>query len=275
MTRRVFVTGGASGLGRALALRYARAGARVCIGDIHDARGEETLAELQMYASEAEYVHCDVTREEDLIAVRERLEQRWGGVDVVINNAGVAQAGAIEAVSIEDWRWIVEINLLGVVRGCRVFTPLFKRQRGGYFVNVASMAGLLDVPYMSSYNATKAAVVSLSETLHNELSEHGIGVTVVCPSFFQTNLAESLRTPDPGLRAVMTKLLSRSPLTADDIADEVLRAVEAKQFYVLPHREARAAWRLKRLLPRNLYVAAIRRQMRGIERAGRRGEGEQ
>lgn len=274
MTRRVFVTGGASGLGRALALRYARGGARVCIGDIHDARGEETLAELRRHAPEAEYVHCDVTREEDLIGVRERLDQRWGGVDVVINNAGVAQAGAIDAVSVEDWRWIIDINLLGVVRGCRVFTPLFKRQRGGHFVNVASMAGLLDVPYMSSYNATKAAVVSLSETLHNELAEHGIGVTVVCPSFFQTNLAESLRTPDPGLRAVMTKLLSRSPLTADDIADEVFRAVAAKQFYVLPHREARAAWRLKRLLPRNLYVAAIRKQMRGIKGVGRRGEGE-
>lgn len=267
MTRRMFVTGGASGLGRALALRYARAGYRVCIGDVHDARGEETLAELRKLGPDAEYVRCDVTREEELLAARERLERAWGGVDVVINNAGVAQAGAIDAVSIDDWRWIIDINLLGVVRGCRVFTPLFKRQRGGRFVNIASMAGLLDVPYMSSYNATKAAVVSLSETLQNELSRHGIGVTVVCPSFFQTNLHESLRSPEPGLKTVMTKLLARSTLTADDIADEVFRAAAEGRFYVLPHREARSAWRLKRLLPRSLYVAALGKQMRGIRKA--------
>lgn len=269
----MFVTGGASGLGRALALRYAREGWRVWIGDIHDARGEETLALLRGVAPAAEYSRCDVTREEDLAAVRERIEQAWGGVDVVINNAGVAQAGAIEAVTLDDWRWIVDINLLGVVRGCRVFTPVFKRQRGGRFINVASMAGLLDVPYMSSYNATKAAVVSLSETLQNELAEHGIAVTVVCPSFFQTNLAESLRTDDPGLRTVMTKLLSRSRLTADDVADEVFRAAAEGRFYVLPHRESRAAWRLKRVLPRELYRRAIAKQTRGIRRAAQKDRG--
>jgi NAD(P)-dependent dehydrogenase (short-subunit alcohol dehydrogenase family) len=273
VTRRVFITGGASGLGRALALRYARAGFRVCIGDVHEERGAETLAALRAVAPDAEFVRCDVTREEDLVAVREKLEQRWGGVDVVINNAGVAQAGAIEAVSIEDWRWIIDINLLGVVRGCRVFVPVLKRQQAGHLVNIASMAGLLDVPLMSSYNATKAAVVSLSETLQNELAPHGIGVTVVCPSFFQTNLAESLRTDDPGLRTVMTKLLARSNLTADDVAEAVFRAVEVKEFYVLPHREARAAWRLKRLLPRELYRKAIAKQFRGIQRAAQKERG--
>jgi short-subunit dehydrogenase len=94
----------------------------------------------------------------------------------------------------------------------------------------------------------------------------------VCPSFFQTNLAESLRTEDPGLRTVMTKLLARSQLTADDVADETFRAVAAKQFYVLPHREARTAWRLKRLLPRELYRKAIGKQFRGIQRAAKKEE---
>lgn len=257
--QRIFITGGASGLGKAIALRYARAGWKVCIGDVHDARGEETQKELTTLGVDALYLRCDVTREEDLAAVAEALQTRWGGVDAVVNNAGVAQAGAIEDVSIDNWQWIIDINLLGVVRGCKVFTPVFKRQGHGYLVNIASMAGLLDVPMMSSYNATKAAVVSLSETLHNELADANIGVSVVCPSFFKTNLGDSLRTTDPRIGATMARLLNRSKITADDIANDIFQAVEQKRFYVLPHAEGRAAWRMKRLLPRGVYARIMRK----------------
>jgi NAD(P)-dependent dehydrogenase (short-subunit alcohol dehydrogenase family) len=263
---RIFVTGGASGLGRAIAEAYARRHFHVCIGDVNDPRGEETRESLvRAGAASALYVRCDVTREEDLLAVRERLEKPvseggFGGVDIVVNNAGVAQAGAIDEVSLDDWRWVVDINLLGVVRGCKVFTPLFKQQKNGHFVNVASMAGLLDVPCMAAYNATKAAVVSLSETLDNELFDDGIGVTLVCPSFFRTNLAESLRTPDPRLKVTVDKLLARSSITADDIAEDIVRAVEKKTFYLLPHKDGRLAWTLKRTLPRRVYSALLRKQ---------------
>jgi NAD(P)-dependent dehydrogenase (short-subunit alcohol dehydrogenase family) len=260
---RIFITGGASGLGRATALRFARAGFRVCIGDVHDARGEETRALL---GPEGLYLRCDVTREEDLRAAAAELERRWGGVDVVMNNAGVAGAGAIEDVSLADWQWIIDINLLGVVRGCRAFVPMLKRQRSGHIVNVASMAGLLDVPLMSSYNATKAAVVSLSETLDNELAEHGVGVSVVCPSFFKTNLSESMRATDPGLHVAMNKLLDRGKLTAEDVADQIFDAVQAKVFYVLPHADGRRAWRMKSLLPRSVYTALIRKQLRKLQK---------
>jgi NAD(P)-dependent dehydrogenase (short-subunit alcohol dehydrogenase family) len=266
--QRIFITGGASGLGQAIALRYARAGWRVCIADVNDARGAETLKTLTSLTQHAHSLRCDVTREEDLRAAAEWLSSNWGGVDVVVNNAGVAQAGAIEEVSLDDWQWIIDINLLGVVRGCKVFTPLFKRQGHGYFVNVASMAGLLDAPMMSSYNATKAAVVSLSETLHNELADNRIGVSVVCPSFFKTNLTESLRTSNPGLRMVMGKLLERSPITADDIADQIFRAVQQRDFYILPHAEGRQAWLMKRLLPRGVYASMIRKRTRRMREAG-------
>src|SRR5262249_49239016 len=140
---RVFITGGASGLGRAMAEHWAGRGARVCIADVHEARGAETLAALKARAADADFVRCDVTRDEDLRAARERVVERWGGVDVVVNNAGVALAGGIDQITLDDWRWIVDINLLGVVRGCREFTPVFKKQQSGHFVNVASMAGLL------------------------------------------------------------------------------------------------------------------------------------
>jgi NAD(P)-dependent dehydrogenase (short-subunit alcohol dehydrogenase family) len=270
-SRRVFITGGASGLGRGLAERYARAGCRVCIGDLNDERGVETAAVL---GAESFYLRCDVRREEDLIAAAAALQGRWGGVDVVVNNAGVAAAGRIEDLSEADWAWIIDINLLGVVRGCRVFTPIFKRQRQGHFINVASMAGLMDMPLMSSYNATKAAVVSLSETLQNELEEDGVRVSVVCPSFFQTNLHESMRTSDPGLRKTVGKLLERAPLPPDEVLDRIFAAVEAGEFYVLPHPLGVKAWRLKRLLPRKAYRALVRRDMRKMQRSATAGSGE-
>jgi NAD(P)-dependent dehydrogenase (short-subunit alcohol dehydrogenase family) len=261
--KRIFITGGASGLGRELALRFARAGWRVCIADLHEGRGAETAAVL---GPGAEFLRCDVTREEDLLAAARHLEEDWGGVEVVVNNAGVADAGAIEAVTLDTWRWILDVNLLGVVRGCRVFTPLFKRQGHGHFVNVASMAGLLDVPLMASYNASKAAVVSLSETLQNELAGDGIGVTLVCPGFFKTRLADSLRTQDPGLRSALEGLFARSPIDAAQIAELVYRAVERGSFYVLPHPEGRRAWLLKRLLPRRLYRVVVEKQHRRLRR---------
>jgi len=262
---RIFVTGGASGLGRAIAERFAREGARVCIADLHDERGEETRAALvRLGAREALYAHVDVRDEAAIEAQAKHLDEAWGGIDVVVNNAGVALAGAIDEVSLDDWRWIVDINLLGVVRGCRVFVPRLKKQRSGHIVNVASMAGLLDVPLMSSYNATKAAVVSLSETLQNELLEHGIGVSVACPSFFQTNLGESMRTSDPTLRSRMDRLLARGPLTAADVASSIYDAIAEGRFYVLPHRDGRVAWALKRALPRAVYTALAARQMRAV-----------
>jgi len=130
-TKRVFITGGASGLGRALAFHYAHAGWQVCIADVSDARGEETRQKLQRISPSTEmlYRHADVTHEEDLQIIADELNQRWGGLDVLINNAGVAQAGAIEDVLLSDWEWILNINLLGVVRGCKVFTPIFKTPR--------------------------------------------------------------------------------------------------------------------------------------------------
>lgn len=246
--KRIFITGGASGLGRALAARYAADGWRVLIGDINDERGRETEAALQD-AGEVRFRALDVTDEDSLIAARDWLQAQWGGLDVLVNNAGVAAAGRIERIPREDWDWILDINLKGVVRGCRVFVPLLKRQGHGHIVNVASMAGLLNVPVMSSYNVTKAGVVALSETLRFELEPWGIRTSLVCPSFFRTNLQESLRTPEPGMAETVDKLLAGSDIDADDIAVMIRDAVERGRFLVLPHRYGRRAWFFKRYLP--------------------------
>lgn len=260
--KRIFITGGASGLGRALAERYGRAGYRVCISDINTERGDDSLRALQERGVEAHFLHCDVTREGDLQAAADWLHTEWDGVDIVVNNAGVAVAGGIDELSLIDWQWAVDINLLGVVRGCKVFTPLFRRQGGGYFVNIASMAGLIHPPMMSAYNATKAAVVALSETLKIELADDAIGVSVVCPAFFRTNLSESLRAGNPDMELMMRKLVDKAKVGADEIADKVYRGVSRSDFHILTHARERTIWRFKRLAPFPLYAAVMLKQTR-------------
>ena len=256
--KRIFITGGASGFGKALAQRYARAGYRVCIGDVHEARGEEAVSALCRAGHDALFIRCDVTQEADLVAVAAELDRAWGGVDVVVNNAGVAAGGGIAETPLEDWAWIVDINLLGVVRGCKAFTPVFRRQGGGTFVNVSSMAGLIHPPMMSAYNATKAAVVALSETLAVELARDGVRVSVVCPGFFRTNLTETMRTTNPDVAKMTGKLVNQAVRDADDIADYTFRAVSRGDFHVLPHPEGRAIWALKRLSPWAAYVRVLK-----------------
>lgn len=262
MAKRIFITGGASGLGRALAERYSRAGWRVCIGDVHEARGAETLAALR----DGHFLRCDVTQDGDLDAAAAWLQENWGGVDVVVNNAGVAIAGSITEVPLADWQWIVDINLFGVVRGCRAFTPVFRKQGSGHFVNIASMAGLVHPPMMSAYNATKAAVVALSETLRVELEPDHIAVSVVCPSFFRTNLTETLRVGNPDVKRMTHSLVNKAARSADEIAEKVYRGLERREFRVLTHRDGKAGWLLKRFLPWSLYIRMFARQTRGMMR---------
>jgi len=255
---RIFITGGASGLGRALAERYARTGWRVLIGDVNEERLAETVAAIGAAGGTIAQCMCDVRREADLEAAAVWLDQEWDGVDVVVNNAGVAMAGGIADMPIDDWSWIVDINLLGVVRGCKVFTPRFRRQGGGHFVNISSMAGLVHPPLMSAYCATKAAVVALSESIAVELAGDKIAVSVVCPAFFKTNLMESMRAPDATLGTSTRMLVEKARRGAPEIAAMVFEGVAQKDFHILTHPEGRLAWMVKRLTP----FAAYRRLMR-------------
>jgi NAD(P)-dependent dehydrogenase (short-subunit alcohol dehydrogenase family) len=249
MSQRVFITGGASGLGRAIALRYAREGARVCIGDINPEQGASVEAEINSLGGAGYSVDCDVRRLTDLEKIRDDLLSRWGGVDVVVNNAGVASAGTVEDSTMADWEWVLDINLLGVVRGCKAFTPVFKQQQAGAFVNVASMAGLMLAPLMSSYNVSKAGVIALSETLHQELRDFGIQTSCVCPAFFQTNLVASMRSDIAGIQQNVGKMMKRSNITADKVAEDIFRAVREGDFWVLPHARERRMWLVKRHAP--------------------------
>ncbi|MCT2587804.1 SDR family oxidoreductase [Actinophytocola gossypii] len=242
---RVLVTGAGSGLGRALATRWSATGARVLVSDVDPAAAGAVAEELGQ-TSRA----LDVTSGADWESAVDWCRSTWDGLDVLVNNAGVGAGGRFERIAVEDWDWIWEVNLKGVVRGCRAFVPLFKEQGAGHVVNVASLAGLMNLPAMASYNVTKAGVISLSETLRLELEPYGVHTTVVCPGYFRTNLGERTRTPDPAVAKVMDKLMASSKVTAADVAGQVVDAVRDRRFLVLTHPAARRSIRLKRWLPK-------------------------
>ena len=229
--RRVLVTGAASGLGAALVAGFRE-------------RGDDVLATDRVVADGIDLV-LDITSETDWAAALAAVEERWGGLDVLVNNAGVAGGGRIELCSMDDWRWITEINLFGVVRGVQAFTPMLKAQRSGHIVNVASLAGLVHPGGMGSYNAVKAAVVAFTETCGHELAGYGIRASAVCPSYFRTNLMDSMQGQDEAVGAVISGLVERSTVTADDIAAAVLAGMDAGEDVIVPDEAARQAYFLK------------------------------
>jgi len=247
--KRVFITGGASGLGLALAVRFAREGWRVAVADINDERCETACAAVDKNGGQSLSVHCDIRSDSEVSEAVDLVTREWGGLDVLINNAGVASAGTMLDTSIEDWRWMIDINLLGAIRVSKAFLPVMKGSVCGHVINIASAAGIAQCPGMASYNVAKAGMIALSETLKNELKPMGIGVTVVCPSFFVTNLLESYKGTDAGARDVANRLMKRSKLTADDIAEAVWRGMQGNDFFVFGHGEARLAYHFKRLFP--------------------------
>jgi len=247
--RRVLITGAANGLGAALTAAYRARGDEVLATDLN---GRDDVFRL------------DITSGEDWEAARDHVERTWGGLDVLVNNAGVAGGGRLDVATLEEWRWITEINLFGIVRGTQTFVPMLKRQRSGQIVNVASLAGLVHPAGMASYNAVKAAVVALTETTGHELSPYGVRAAVVCPSYFRTGLVEDLRGADRAFAAVIAHLVATAPLGPDEIAVEVLAALDRGEELILPDAAARAAYDLK-LRDRAAYDAQLRHQAQRLE----------
>lgn len=258
MSQRILISGAASGLGLALARRYADAGWRVFLTDVDVAALDQAVASLNA-GDRVLSQTLDVRSAEDWVAARERCVDAWGGLDVLVNNAGVATGGSFARTPIEDWDWIIDINLKGVIRGAATFVPLFTEQGHGHVVNVASLAGLVNPPLMASYNVVKAGVVSLSETLRFELEPAGITTSVVCPSFFRTGLADGFRTPDPAVRQLMERLVTASDVPAERIAATIKDGIDAKRFLILTDRDGRVAYTVKRFLP-PLFNTMIRRR---------------
>lgn len=254
---KVLITGAGSGLGAAMARRFAAAGYAVAVTDIQQTRADEVVAELHSSGAQGFSQALDITSATDWEAIQQRITQEWGGLDVLINNAGVAAAGRCEESTIADWQWIIDVDLMGVVRGCHKFLPMLRRQaeqgRTGYIINIASFAALSAMPGLSAYGTAKAGVVALSEHLRTELAESGIGVSVVCPAFVKTQLLNDFRSANPAHRELVGRWMDKSGVTADDVAHEVFQAMLQKRFLLLTHSSTRWAWRLKRWWPNHYY----------------------
>jgi NAD(P)-dependent dehydrogenase (short-subunit alcohol dehydrogenase family) len=230
----VVVTGAASGIGRETALAFARRGARLAVVDIDEARLEGVKEELERMGTEVFAHKVDVSVADEMEALCEQVYEELGRVDVLCNNAGVGVAGHFEDVALDDWRWIVGVNLMGVVHGCHYFYPrMIAQGGGGHIVNTASGAGLAPLPFMTAYCCTKYAVVGLSETLRAEAAVNGIGVSTICPGIVDTPITGSAkycssteRSTPTELRERIMRFYDRRGYTPDRVAAAVVKAVE-------------------------------------------------
>ncbi|MGC2167769.1 MAG: SDR family NAD(P)-dependent oxidoreductase [Acidimicrobiales bacterium] len=244
------ITGGASGIGLATAKRLAKSGARLVHGDIEG----ETLASVveALHVDDVPVIGLvtDVTKQEDLDALRNAALAEFGAVHVVFNNAGVASGAAIGTPT-EVWQWVIDVDLFGVIHGVNAFLPLLLDQNEGHMVNTASLAGLGGAPGMGPYCAAKFAVVGLSESLFHELALRGsnVGVSVLCPGFVRTRIHESSRNmpveiasyndePAAQMIADMASQAVNAGIDADVVAEAVEGAVRENKFWILTHERS-------------------------------------
>jgi NAD(P)-dependent dehydrogenase (short-subunit alcohol dehydrogenase family) len=262
------VTGGASGIGLGLARRFAAEGMKVVLGDVEKDALDTAVAALDASGAEVEGVVTDVTDPAQVQALADAAVARFGAVHVVCNNAGVGGGGLSWEMPLATWEWVIGVNFWGVIHGVRTFAPLLISQPEAHMVNTASIAGLVAAPFMGPYNASKHAVVGISETLHHEfamVAPH-VKVSVLCPGWVNTNIADSVRNrpahlqpdePDEpgeeGAAAVLRQFLEQG-MAPDVVAGKVLDAIRAEQFWILTHDDEADFW-----------VGAANRRIRSLE----------
>ncbi len=251
--KNVVITGAGSGLGRELALAFASRGCRIGIADINLPGAESTLEMVQTRGGDGEAYYVDVSDPSQVETMADHFFSSFGGVDIVVNNAGVVVAGQVGEIPLEDWDWLTGINEWGVLYGCHHFIPRMQAQGHGHIVNIASAMGLLSFPEMAPYSVAKAAVVSLSEILRVELAPHHIDVSVVCPMFFNTNLLDSLRYQEDFQHKAAHLAFDHSRVSKETVAERVLKGVARRKFYIVPMLSGRIHWAVKRLSPSLYY----------------------
>lgn len=241
------ITGGAGGIGMAMARGFAARGARLVLADIHEPRLEAAAAELRAEGADVYAHRTDVTDKGSTDALADAAFSHFGGVHIVCNNAGIAVLGPMVEATTADWRLTFDINFWGVVHGVQSFTQrMIDQAQGGHVVNTASMAGLTGMSWLGVYCASKFAVVGLTESLQRELRGHGIGVSVLCPMIVQTdinkNTREVLANSDKGPTAAVAPPesdMKGGVVQPTEVAQRVVRAIERGDLYVLTHPEQR------------------------------------
>ncbi|MEC5217084.1 NAD(P)-dependent dehydrogenase (short-subunit alcohol dehydrogenase family) [Actimicrobium sp. GrIS 1.19] len=253
------ITGGGSGFGREFALIGARLGMKLVLADVQQDALDRVKAEVEALGAEVLAMHCDVRHANEVQALADATMTKFGAVHLLFNNAGVGSGGLIWENTQADWEWVLGVNLWGVIHGVRIFTPLMLAcaktdpAYEGHIVNTASMAGLLNAPTMGVYNVSKHAVVSLSESLYQDLRlvEAPISASVLCPYFVPTGISQSHRNrPDDvanasrpttsqlAAQAMSDKAVSSGKVTAAEVGQMTFDAIGRDQFYVFSHPNA-------------------------------------
>src|SRR5437867_3501460 len=278
------VTGAASGIGRETSLAFARAGADLVICDVNERGLEDTAAAIRARGRPVLARRVDVSRAEEMREFAAAVHREREAVDVLMNNAGVGLGAGFADTSLEDWEWIVGINLWGVVHGCHFFLPpMVARRRGGHVVNVSSAAGYLATAQLAAYSTTKFAVFGLSEALRDELAAHGIGVTTVCPGIINTPITTSARmrgaSATPEARAALIAMYRRRNYGPERVAANVLKAVAKNRAVAPVSPEAWTMYLMKRFAPgltarlNRALGARLDRRMAGSDQASASSSG--
>lgn len=255
------ITGGAEGIGRAIALRAAQEGMKLVLADINADRLAVTVAELEGQGAEVVGVPTDVSNYDDVEALADAAFTRFHRVHLLVNNAGVALCKPAWELTSDDWNWVLGVNLHGVIHGLRAFVPrMLSDGEEGRIINTASAAGLLTTPGFAAYSVSKHAVVALSETLHHDLAlrESRLKVSVLCPAWVKTRIAQSERNRDETERSdpsaldpvsvkIATAVLQATAggITPDQVAEAVFEAIAGDRFYILTHPETRSGVRVR------------------------------
>ena len=246
--KRAFITGAASGLGKAFATELAKEGWTIGMADINSTELELAAAEIEKLGGKPIFFQLDVSDKEQYQKVAADFLSKAGGIDLLFNNAGVGDGSAFEEYSLENYEWMVGINQMGVIYGCWYFIPAMKKQRSGHILNTASAAAIGCAPTMGAYNLTKAAVVAISETLYGELMDFNIQVSCIQPTYFKTNVIQYARGGDIVKKATQM-FIDRSGLEAKEVAHEILTRAGKKELYIILPKDARKMWLFKRLAP--------------------------
>jgi NAD(P)-dependent dehydrogenase (short-subunit alcohol dehydrogenase family) len=235
-----FITGGSSGIGLALARQLARTGAKLALVDRNEETLNQAVAEMEQMQAKAIGLVCDVGDRAQVFDAASRAANELGPIDILVNNAGVGVAGPIGEISSETWDWVMRVNLMGVIYGLEAVVPAMKARGRGYIINTASMAGMRGAPFMGPYCASKAAVVSLSETLYGELQPYGIGVSVLCPGFVKTSLHLTSMETDPSAKSADVQAspftgLIEAGIPVEAVAARIVEAMANRELYIFTH----------------------------------------
>lgn len=257
--KRVLITGATSGFGEALAYAMAGRGWNIVVTGIDDGALKRTTDSVTQRGGKALGLMLDVRDKAQWEQVRQQVLAAWGGIDVLVNNAGIADANKMVDMSDADWESMLSVNLNGVINGCRTFTPDMLTEKSGHILNMASAAGLFSFPEMANYSVSKAGVISLSETLFTELSGANIGVTVLCPAGFKSPLLDNAiregraATANSGTGRIVKRDMESGRHTSESVAAFAIRAMEGGNLYAIPQPLYRFAWVAKRLAPNTFY----------------------